>query len=159
MAIVFPFDTGEFVGDSGRFPTQNAGGRTRCSSSIPWNYLDEGSPVELCRRAAAAGKVVSAICHGPLVLAAADLVDGRRIAGFTACRDDVITMGARYNFAWPAMIDGNIVTGSIPADVPEFVDAITAALSPPPPRRRPSHDDNASPVKHCLNFATLWHNI
>ena len=95
----------------------------------PWNCLDEGSPVELCRRAAAAGKVVAAICHGPLVLAAADLVDGRRIAGFTACRDDVITMGARYDFAWPAMIDGNIVTGRVPDDVPEFVDAITDALS------------------------------
>ena len=95
----------------------------------PWNCLDDGSPVELCRRAAAAGKVVAAICHGPLVLAAADLVDGRRIAGFTACRDDVITMGARYDFAWPAMIDGNIVTGRVPDDVPEFVDAITDALS------------------------------
>ena len=95
----------------------------------PWNCLDDGSPVELCRRAADAGKVVAAICHGPLVLAAADLVDGRRIAGFTACRDDVITMGARYDFAWPAMIDGNIVTGRVPDDVPEFVDAITDALS------------------------------
>ena len=94
----------------------------------PWNCLDEGSPVELCWRAAAASKVVSPICHGPLVLAAADLVDGRRIAGFTACRDDVITMGARYDFAWPAMIDGNIVTGSIPADVPEFAYAWMDAL-------------------------------
>ena len=87
--------------------------------------LDDGSPVELRRRAAAAGKVMAAICHGPLVLAAADLVDGRRIAGFTACRDDVITMGARYDFAWPAMIDGNIV----PDEVPEFVDAVTDAPS------------------------------
>ena len=50
-------------------------------SFCPWNCLDEGSPVELCRRAAEAGKVVAAICHGPLVLAAADLVAGRRIAG------------------------------------------------------------------------------
>ena len=94
----------------------------------PWNCLDDGSPVELCRRAAAAGKVVAAICHGPLVLAAADLVAGRRIAGFTACRDDVITMGGHYDFGWPAMIDGNIVTGRVPDDVPEFVDAITDAL-------------------------------
>ena len=94
----------------------------------PWNCLDDGSPVELCRRAAAAGKVVAAICHGPQVLAAADLVAGRRVAGFTACRDDVITMGAHYDFAWPAMIDGNIVTGRVPDDVPEFVDAITDAL-------------------------------
>ena len=84
--------------------------------------------MELCRRAAEAGKVVAAICHGPLVLAAADLVDGRRIAGFLACRDDVITMGARYDFGWPAMIDGTIVTGRVPEDVPEFVDAITDAL-------------------------------
>ena len=29
----------------------------------------------------------------------------------------------------PAMIDGNIVTGRVPDDVPEFVDAITEALS------------------------------
>ena len=95
----------------------------------PWNCLDDGSPVELCRRAAAAGKVVAAICHGPLVLAAADLVDRCRIAGFTACRDDVITMGGRHDFAWPAMIDGNIVTARVPNDVPEFVDAITDTLS------------------------------
>ena len=72
--------------------------------------------------------MVAAICHGPQVLAAADLVAGRRIAGFTACRDDVITMGGHYDFGWPAMIDGNIVTGRVPDDVPEFVDAITDAL-------------------------------
>ena len=42
----------------------------------PWNCLDDGLPVELCRRAAAAGKVAAAICHGPQVLAAADLVTG-----------------------------------------------------------------------------------
>ena len=72
--------------------------------------------------------MVAAICHGPLVLAAADLMHGRRIAGFTACRDDVITIGAQYDFGWAAMIDGNIVTGRVPDDVPEFVDAITDAL-------------------------------
>ena len=95
----------------------------------PGNCLDDGSPVELCRRAATAGKVVTAICHGPLVLAAADLVDGLRIAGFIACRDDVTTTGARYDFAWPAVIDGNIVTGRVPDDVLEFGDAVTGALS------------------------------
>ena len=58
--------------------------------------------------------MVAAICHGPQVLAAADLMDGRRIVGFTACRDDVIIMGARYDFAWPAVIDGNIVAGRVP---------------------------------------------
>ena len=59
----------------------------------PWNCLDEGSPVELCRRAAEAGKV-AAICHRPLLLAAADPPHRR----LHRMRDDVITMGARYDF-------------------------------------------------------------
>ena len=85
----------------------------------PWNCLDDGSPVELCRRAAAAGKVVAAICHGPLVLAAADLVDGRRIAGFTACRDDVITMGA--------ITDALSGSRRLQAATPAFAEAARAA--------------------------------
>ncbi|MCY4377536.1 MAG: DJ-1/PfpI family protein [Spirochaetaceae bacterium] len=80
--------------EPGRFRRGDDSRRAFC----PWNCLDEGSPVELCRRAAEAGKVAAGICHGPRLLAAADLEDGRRIAGFTACRDDVITMGARDNF-------------------------------------------------------------
>lgn len=94
----------------------------------PWNCLDEGSPVELCRQAADAGKVIAAICHGPLVLAAAELVKNRRITGFDACRDDVTTMGAYYDDSRPALIDEKIVTGRVPDDVPEFIDAITDAL-------------------------------
>ena len=38
-------------------------------------------------------------------------------------------MDAQYDFGWPAMIDRNIVTGRVPDDVPEFVDAITDALT------------------------------
>ena len=36
-------------------------------------------------------------------------------------------MGAHFIFP-SAMIDGNIVTGRIPDDVPEFIDAITDSL-------------------------------
>ena len=122
----------------GRHPLSR--GAARRSASRRFRRGDDSGgllPLELPRRrlaggaagrAAAAGKVVAAICHGPQVLAAADLVAGRRVAGFTACRDDVITMGGHYDFGWPAMIDGNIVTGRVPDDVPEFVDAITDAL-------------------------------
>lgn len=38
-------------------------------------------------------------------------------------------MGAHGDFGWPEMIDGTIVTGRVPDDVPEFVDAISDALS------------------------------
>ena len=94
--------------------------------------------------------MVAAICHGPQVLAAADLVDGRRIAGFTACRDDVITMGARYDFAWPAMIDGSIVTAASPttspnSSTPSPTPCPTPASCKPPPRR--SRGSSRSAVK------------
>ena len=69
--------------------------------------------MELCRRATEAGNVVAAISHGPLLVGADDLVDGRRIAVFTACREDVVTMSAHYDFGWPAMIS-NIITGRVP---------------------------------------------
>ena len=36
-------------------------------------------------------------------------------------------MGAHYDFACPAMIDGNIVTGRVPDNVPEFADALSGS--------------------------------
>ena len=60
-------------------------------------------------------------------MASADIVDGKKIAGTPACGDDVVTMGATYNYDWPVVIDGNIITAREPDDVPEFLDAITEA--------------------------------
>jgi putative intracellular protease/amidase len=37
-------------------------------------------------------------------------------------------MGAVYNWDWSAVVDGQIVTGRVPDDVPEFIDAVTVAL-------------------------------
>ena len=62
------------------------------------------------------------------MLAAADLVDGKKIAGTPACGDDVVTMGGIYNYDWPAVIDGDIITAREPDDVPEFLDAITKSM-------------------------------
>lgn len=94
----------------------------------PWHCIEDGYPVELVKKAYDAGKIVAAICHGPLVFAWADMVRGKKIAAYAGCTDDLKTMGAIHNSAWPAMIDGNMVTGRVPDDVPEFVDAITEAL-------------------------------
>lgn len=91
----------------------------------PWNMVEAGEPVTFLRQAAAAGKVVAAICHGPIPLAAADLVAGKRIAGFAACKDAVTIMGGTYDGNWSAVVDGAIVTGRVPSDIPEFLDAVT----------------------------------
>jgi protease I len=91
----------------------------------PWNMVEAGAPIEFLKQADGAGKILAAICHGPIPLAAADLVAGRRIAGFAACNDAVRIMGGIYNGEWSAVVDGRIVTGRVPPDIPEFLDAVT----------------------------------
>tara|TARA_B100001123_G_scaffold448035_1_gene607562 strand:- start:2844 stop:4103 length:1260 start_codon:yes stop_codon:yes gene_type:complete len=93
----------------------------------PWHCIEDGSVVELVKQFYKAEKVVAAICHGPLVLAAADLVKDKKIAGTPPIGDDVTTMGGTYSYDWPAVIEGTIVTAREPDDVPEFLDAITEA--------------------------------
>jgi protease I len=83
---------------------------------------------EFLRDAYAAGKIIAAICHGPIPVAAADLVRGRKIAGWLACEDSINVMGGQFMPDWAAAIDGRIVSGRTPPEVPEFVDACTAAL-------------------------------
>ena len=83
---------------------------------------------QFLRDAYGAGKIVASICHGPIPVAAADLVRGKKCAGWLACEPSLKIMGADYSFDWSAVVDGRIVTGRIPMDVPEFVDAMTLAL-------------------------------
>ncbi|NIR14776.1 MAG: protease, partial [Desulfobacterales bacterium] len=73
-------------------------------------------------------KIIGAICHGPIPVAAADLVRGKKCAGWLACEPSIKIMGGDYSWDWSAVIDGRIVTGRVPMDVPEFVDAMTEAL-------------------------------
>jgi putative intracellular protease/amidase len=94
----------------------------------PWNMVAAGEPVDFLQQADRAGKILAAICHGPIPLAAADLVDGKRIAGFAASKDAVRIMGGTYDGGWSAVVDGRIVTGRVPSDIPEFLDAVTLRL-------------------------------
>ncbi|MCS7110719.1 MAG: type 1 glutamine amidotransferase [Ignisphaera sp.] len=75
-----------------------------------------------------AGKVVAAICHGPHVLISAGLVKGRKVTAYRAVRDDLINAGAIF-VDEPAVRDGNIITGRVPDDLPEFCQLIIEALS------------------------------
>lgn len=74
------------------------------------------------------GKLVTAICHGPWVLISAGLVKGKRATGYAAVRDDLINAGAEY-LDVPAVRDGNVITGRVPDDLPEFCQEIIEALS------------------------------
>jgi len=83
---------------------------------------------DFLRDAYGAGKIIGVICHAPIPAAAADLVRGKKVAGWLACEPSIKIMGGEYSWDWSAVIDGRLVSGRVPMDVPEFVDAMTEAL-------------------------------
>jgi putative intracellular protease/amidase len=94
----------------------------------PWNMIEAGKPLEFLKKANAAGKVLSYMCHGPIPVSAADLVQGKKITGWLACKDAVTSMGGEFNADWSVSLDGNHVSGRTTPELPEFIDAITLAL-------------------------------
>lgn len=87
--------------------------------------------IELVKRANQLGKVIASICHGPQVLISAGIVKGKRVTAYEAVRDDLINAGAVFEDV-PAIRDGNIITGRVPDDLPEFCREIISALSSTP---------------------------
>ena len=81
-------------------------------------------------------KVVAAICHGPQVLISVDavmgtnIVKGKKVCSYLAVRDDLKNAGGLWEDI-PAVRDGNVVTGRVPDDLPEFVSLIIEALVKP----------------------------
>jgi protease I len=84
--------------------------------------------VEMVTEAARTNKVLAAICHGPWMLCSAKFLKGRRLTGFFAIRDDVENAGGIWEDA-PVVRDRNLVTSRTPADLPEFMQGILAALA------------------------------
>jgi protease I len=74
------------------------------------------------------GKLVAAICHGPWVLISAGIMRGKQATGYAAVHDDLVNAGAELVDV-PAIRDGNIVTGRVPDDLPEFCQEIIQILA------------------------------
>lgn len=84
--------------------------------------------LDLTREFHSSGKIIAAICHGPWVLVSAGLVKGIKTCGYDAVHDDLINAGAEL-LDVPTVRDGNIITGRVPDDLPEFCEEIARALS------------------------------
>lgn len=65
---------------------------------------------------------VAALCHGPLLLAAAGTLQGRRSAAYPALRPDVEAAGGEFVDS-DAVIDGQLVTGRAWPDHPGWMRA------------------------------------
>jgi protease I len=65
-------------------------------------------------------KPVADLCHGPLVLAAAGVLDGRTTAAYPALAPDVAAAGATFRDS-EAVIDGVVVSGRAWPDHPAWM--------------------------------------
>lgn len=73
-------------------------------------------------------KIVAAICHGPWLLAEADVVDGKTMTSWPSIRTDLENAGADV-VDQEVCVDGNLITSRKPDDIPAFNEALINALS------------------------------
>ena len=72
-------------------------------------------------------KPVAAICHGPWMLASANILKGKTATSFFSLKDDVVNAGAEW-VDKPVVNDKGIITSRNPNDLPEFMKALLNAL-------------------------------
>ena len=79
--------------------------------------------IEIVRSFAADHKPIAAICHAAQILAAADVIRGRRVSAYAACAPEVRLAGGEYVETPPdgAIRDDNLVTGFAWPAHPKFL--------------------------------------
>jgi len=87
----------------------------------------EEKAVMLVKRFCAAGKTVAAICHGPWLLAEAEVIDGKTVTSWPSIRTDLKHAGANV-VDEECVEDGNLITSRKPDDIPAFSQALIRAL-------------------------------
>lgn len=86
--------------------------------------------LEIVRHFARSGKPIAAICHGPQLLAAAGVLDGRRVSAYPACAPEVELAGATFADVGvdAAVTDGNLVTAPAWPAHPAWIAQFLAVL-------------------------------
>lgn len=89
------------------------------------------SVLELVRKFTGSGKPIASICHGQLILAAADAVKGRKCTAYPPVKPVLMAAGAHWvepETMAACVIDGNIITGATYEGHPEFIRLFVKAL-------------------------------
>jgi protease I len=71
----------------------------------------------------AAGKPIATLCHGPWLLASAELVEGRKLSAWPGLRDDIVHAGGVWRDE-PVVRDANWVSSRGPQDLAELIPAM-----------------------------------
>ncbi|GGN97437.1 type 1 glutamine amidotransferase domain-containing protein [Saccharibacillus kuerlensis] len=95
--------------------------------SSPENLRLDDQIIQFVKDVNAAKKTIASICHGPQILASADLLKGRTITAYPPLQDDMVNAGAQFKDE-EVVVDGNFITSRTPEDEPAFVREILKAL-------------------------------
>jgi protease I len=87
----------------------------------------EETVVDMVRTFVESGRPVAAICHGPWLLAEADVLRGRTVTSWPSIRTDLKNAGANV-VDRESVTDGNLVTSRKPEDIPAFTEAFIALV-------------------------------
>lgn len=93
----------------------------------PENLRIHDEAVEFSREFVQSGKPVAAICHGAQLLISADVLKGRTLTAVNKIRDDIKNAGGNY-VDEAIVVDGNLITSRVPADLDVFNEALVKAL-------------------------------
>lgn len=99
---------------------------------IPGGYAPDrlrrySEVLSLVRRHYEEGKLVCAVCHGPWVLISAKIVEGKRVTGFYAIKDDLVNAGAEYT-GEPVEAHKNLITATDPNSMLEMMSVVIRKL-------------------------------
>lgn len=83
--------------------------------------------IKLVRDFLFAKKPVAAICHGPWLLAEAEVLEGRTVTGWPSIRTDLKHAGAIV-VDQDVVVDDNLITSRKPDDIPAFNRELLAKL-------------------------------
>jgi protease I len=92
--------------------------------------------IKLVQHFAQAKKPLAAVCHGPQILAAADVIRGRKVSAYPACAPEVRLAGAEFAEIAidQAVTDGNLVTAPAwpahPAWIRQFLTVLGTTITP-----------------------------
>ena len=76
----------------------------------PEQLSTDESVLDLIRAFVTADKPIAAVCHGPQLLAAANVISGRKVSAYPACRAEMMLAGADDH---ATAIDGAVTKGQL----------------------------------------------
>jgi len=86
----------------------------------PATLVEDKTALDFIRTYVATGGIISSMCHGGRVLAAAGVIEGKRVTGWRDVADEMCAAGGIY-VDEAGVEDGQFITGRKPSDIPRIM--------------------------------------